>query len=174
MMPKLKYENGFMSRDLTYREWPWQCWIASLSKEDMMVEAIGSGIYEFYVETRSELRCPYSGTPQANFVAVQKDGTRVWLHPHQQKDEPLRFENQRRVFQHRYEEPTGDDINRAFRIASGWSCRGRWLHSQVGVFNECRIPNPQRNRQHLPRLKPNPNKTFLERNQIQTQTTLSA
>ena len=70
MMPKLKYENGFMSRDLTYREWPWQCWIASLSKEDMMVEAIGSGIYEFYVEIKSALRCPYSGTPQANVVSV--------------------------------------------------------------------------------------------------------
>ena len=55
-----------------------------------MVEAIGSGICEFYVEIRSDLRCPIWGTHQANFVAVQKDGTRVLLHSHQQKDEPLR------------------------------------------------------------------------------------
>ena len=50
----------------------------------------GSGICEFYVEIRSDLRCPILGTHQANFVAVKRDRTHVLLQLHQQKDKTLR------------------------------------------------------------------------------------
>ena len=43
MLPNLRRSNDVVVRDITCQEWPWQCWIASLSNEAMMVEAIGSG-----------------------------------------------------------------------------------------------------------------------------------
>ena len=48
-----------LSRDLTHGEWPWQCWIAALSSEGMMTDAIGPGIQRFLVELRADLLCPY-------------------------------------------------------------------------------------------------------------------
>lgn len=37
--------------------------------------------------------------PQANFVAMHGDGSRVLLHAHRHKDEPLRFANEKRESQ---------------------------------------------------------------------------
>eukprot|EP00929_Paragymnodinium_shiwhaense_P059562 TRINITY_DN29830_c0_g1_i4.p1 TRINITY_DN29830_c0_g1~~TRINITY_DN29830_c0_g1_i4.p1 ORF type:complete len:473 (-),score=28.77 TRINITY_DN29830_c0_g1_i4:106-1524(-) len=110
--------------DWTDREWPWQKFIAGLS-EKVRDTVVGDGVKRFGIRVQRNILCPYTGEPQVNFLITRLNDTRVIHHPHQDRDEPLRFEfADGRPIDH----PARDrhaEI-RAFRLATEWSTRNRW------------------------------------------------
>ena len=69
---------------------PWHERIVGAS-DKVRYSLVGRGVLQFLIEVRDEMRCPYTGNPQANFVAVHGDGYRVLHFAHMNKDEALRF-----------------------------------------------------------------------------------
>ena len=69
---------------------PWHERIVGAS-DKVRYSLVGRGVLQFLIEVRDEMRCPYTGKPQANFVAVHGDGYRVLHFAHMNKDEALRF-----------------------------------------------------------------------------------